>query len=332
MTTLKDIAAKVGVDVSTVSKVLQGAPIRVTEARRDEILRVAHEMDYRPNTLARSLRLRRSQAIAIVVPSTTNFLYPEIIAGAEEAAEEQDYAMFLVKSNASDPNSRLLSVAAQGRIDGLVFTDDYPHPLVEQRLCEMGIPFVSLNRGGGEDERTVILDDEAGFRTQAEYLVELGHRSVVFVAVQPRNFVANLCLGAFRTGLSKRGVELPESRVLGCDFEGAATEVVAEQLYALVPKPTAVATASVLVASRLVQCLKNKGISVPGELSVIGYHDSPAALWPPPGVTTVRMPSREQGRRGVMRLLQLIDGQKPGREVLAASPEIVERGTCSAVY
>jgi len=177
----------------------------------------------------------------------------------------------------------------------------------------------------------VVLNDEAGFRLQAEYLYKLGHRSIAFVAVTPRNFVAQTCLNAFRSALSERGVELDEARVLGCDFEGEMSEPVAEQIMAMSPRPTAVATASLLVACHLVQTLTNRGVSVPGEISVIGYHDSPAALWPPPGLSTVRMPSRVQGRCSVMRLLEMIEGMPHTREVIGDAPEIVERGTCRAV-
>jgi LacI family transcriptional regulator len=283
-------------------------------------------MDYRPNLVARGLRLRRADAIALVVPTTTSYVYPEIIDGAQDAAEEHDYALFLVKSLAVDPNDRLLSVVGHGRIDGLIFAD-IPSPEFMEHLMARAVPHVSLNRCSPDDHGYVALDDEAGFAAQADYLASRGHRVVAFVAGALDSFVQVLCIQGFRRGLAKHGVDLPDSRLLESDFEGEGGDAVAEQLLALNPRPTAVATSSVITASRIVQAFRARSIRVPEEISVIGYHDSPAALWPPPGISTVKMPSRVQGRRGVECLLTLLSGQPFDGEMVNAPPEIIERGT-----
>lgn len=330
MVTLKDIAARVGVDISTVSKVLQGAPIRVSPTKRDEILRTAAEMQYQPNTVARSLRLRKSGAVAMVVPSTTNYLYPEIISGAEDAAEEHGYVLFLVKQSRSDPFAQLTSAVRQGRVDGLLFADDIPSPDFLDRLRDEQIPFLSLNRAATTDRWFVALDDESGFRAEADYLVSLGHRSIAFVAVRPQSFIAQECLGFFLRRLEEHGISRNDVPVVMCDFGGEECEATADEILALNPRPTAIATASVVVASRLVEWLRYRGVSVPEEVSVIGYHDSPVAIWPRPGVSTIRMPSRLQGRLGMERLLQVIAGEDFEGETIQAAPEILERGTCRA--
>lgn len=326
MVTLKDIAQRIGVDTSTVSKVLQGAPIRVSAEKRDLILRTAREMNYRPNTMARSLRLGKSGAIAMVVPTMTNYLYPEIIAGAEEAAEANGTILFLVKQSREKPLEQLMAVVGQGRVDGLLFADDIPEGDFLAQLRANGIPYISLNRTGDTD-RYVALDDQAGFAAQAEYLADLGHRRIAFVAVKPQSFTARLCEGYFRERLTEMGVD--ETHTVLCDFLGDECERAADEILALDPRPTAVAAASVIVASHLVDILRRRGVSVPGEISVVGYHDSPAANWP--GVNTVKMPSRVQGVRGVVRLFEVIDGLPFAGEVLAEPPRILDRGSCRAL-
>lgn len=331
MVTLKDIANRVGVDISTVSKVLQGAPIRVSDSKREEILRTASEMNYRPNAVARGLRLRKSGAIAMVVPTTTNYLYPEIIGGAEDAADEHGYLLFLVKQSRSDPLQQLISVVGQGRVDGLLFADDMPQPDFLSQLEQQHVPFISLNRTGSDDKRYVSLNDDAGFELQAKHLVSLGHRSIVFVAVKPQSYVSRTCQAYFTEGLRRAGFDESGLKVIFCDFPGEFCHEVADEILGLNPRPTAVATASVVVASRLVDILRNRGVEVPKEISVIGYHDSPVAVWPPPGVTTVKMPSRLQGRLGVERLLEVLNGRDFRGEILDAAPEILDRGTCRAL-
>jgi len=328
MVTLKDIATRVGVDTSTVSKVLQGAPIRVSEAKRSEIMRIAQEMHYQPNAAARGLRLRRSGAIAMVVPTMTNYLYPEIIGGAEDAADENGYVLFLVKQSRTDPWGQLTSVVGQGRVDGLLFADEIPEPDFFERLTEFGIPFVSLNRVAPGKGPYVVLDDQAGFAAQASYLVELGHRQIAFVAVRPHSYLAQLCQGYFLDRLEQTGIPRREVALVQCDFAGDGCEATADEILALRPRPTAVATASVIVASRLVDVLRTRGVSVPDDISVIGYHDSPVGTWPNPSVSTIKMPSRRQGHQGIIRLLQVIGGEKIAAETMEEKPEILERGTC----
>jgi LacI family transcriptional regulator len=329
MVTLKDIAVKVGVDVSTVSKVLQGGAIRVSEAKRAEIRRVAEELHYRPNMVARGLRLKRSGAIAMVVPSTTNYLYPEIIGGAEEAAEEHDTVLFLVKHSSVDPFGQLCNVVGQGRVDGLLFADDLPAPGLLERLYSQGIPFVSLNRYGIEDRNYVALDDEGGFEVQADYLAGLGHRTVAFVAVAPQSFVSKLCQKSFIGSLARRGVRMPPTHVVHCDFDGNTCEAAVETILEIRPRPTAIATASAVVAVRIVESLRTRGVRVPEDVSVVGYHELPNSMVASPSLTTVRMPSHAQGRRGVERLLQVIDGQSFAGEILSDAPKVLDRGTCA---
>src|SRR5579862_7861841 len=96
MVTLKDIAAKCGVDISTVSKVIHGREIRVSEGTRNKILEAAEELHYRPNALARSLRMRRSGAVVMAISSTARYVYPEIVDGAQEKAEELGLCLFLL--------------------------------------------------------------------------------------------------------------------------------------------------------------------------------------------------------------------------------------------
>jgi LacI family transcriptional regulator len=329
MVTLKDIALKVGVDVSTVSKVLQGAPIRISQSRRDEIVLAAQEMNYQPNLMARGLRLKRSNALALVVPTTTSYLYPEIVDGAEQAAEEQKFALFLIKS--TNPHTRLLSVVGHGRIDGLVFTEDQPSPEVALRLTSLDVSWVCLNRTEINDRRHVALDDEAGFVAQAEHLISLGHRNVAFVSVTPKSYVSEQCTRHFVGRFAAEGIEIPSSNLLECGFDGEEADDVAQAVSKLSPRPTAIASASVQTASRLVAALGSRGLRVPEDISVIGYHDSPAALWPPPGITTVRMPSRTQGFEGVRRVIDLLNGVDFDGETIHDAPIVVGRGTCARV-
>lgn len=327
MATLKDIAIRVGVDVSTVSKVLQGAPIRVAQQTRERIMETARQMQYRPNVVARALRLRKSGAIGIVVEETRNYQHPALIDGAEEAADELGYCLFLIKESSNDKIENLIRLVEQGRVDGLIHADGFLSLDHIEAYRKAGVPYISLNKSVFGDGHFVSLDDEAGFEYQLEHLVSLGHKQIVFVSITPRSYVSDLCRSSFLRA-AKRYMDSGVSvRVLESDFYGDACDQVVETLLRLKPAPTAVATAGVIVAMRLMECLRARKVVVPDQLSVLAYHDTPVTQWIEPGISTIKMPSREHGSLGVRRLVDLINGKAFAGEVVSAPPILVERGS-----
>ncbi len=327
MATLRDVATRAGVDVSTASKVLGGGNIRVAESTRKRIEAAARALDYTPNAYARGLRLQRKGAIAMAVRHTTNYVFPEIVEGAEEAAERRGTSLFLVKQPEGSHADRLLSVIRQGRMDGWIFADEAPCEGFFEELMALRVPFVTLNRFGKGPGPHVCLDDEAGFRVQAEQIVAQGHRKVAFVEVQPESYISRLCRHSFLRRMSGLFLPLPPSHVVGGSFEGEDAERVAEAILELRPRPTAVACGSMQAAARLIEALAARGIRVPEEIGVVGYHDPPTAIVSRPPLSTVRMPSRAQGRLAVERLLEIVDGslKEFQGEVVGEAPEFVSR-------
>jgi len=323
---LRDVAHLAGYDISTVSKVLRGGNIRVTQDTRERIERAAAELGYRPNLLARSLRTHRSGAIAIAVPSLGSLVYPELVYGAEEAAVERDIVLFLLKFPASDPGGALIQLVQDGRIDGVILADDLPSADFLEQAEKAKAPVVTLNRFAGH-EHFVALDDEAGFTMQARFLLDQGHRKVAFVGVRPSSYISLLCESVFCAVYAGAGDPLGPRHRLNCGFDGEDTMEVAERLLKLRPRPTAVAAASVYAAARLIEAFTRLGVRVPEDMSVVGYHDAPIADWSVRGTTTVRMPSRQQGRMSVERLMDRIAGKKMVGEIVSNPVEMVDRGS-----
>ena len=329
MATLRDVAVRAGVDVSTASKVLGGGKIRVAETTRKRIEAAARALDYAPNAYAQGLRLRRKGAIAMAVRRTTNYVFPEIVEGAEEAAERLGTSLFLVKQPDGGSAERLLSVIRQGRIDGWIFADESPCEGFFEELAAQRVPFVTLNRFGREPGPYVCLDDEAGFRVQAERIVAAGHRRVAFVEVRPASYISRLCRHSFMKRMAALFLPIPPTHIVGGGFEGEDAEGVADAILALRPRPTAVACGSMQAATRLIEALGARGVRVPEEIGVVGYHDPPTALASRPPLTTIRMPSRAQGRIAVERLLEIVEGGRADftGEVVGDAPEFVVRGS-----
>ncbi len=324
MVTLRTIADRCGVDVSTVSKVIHGREIRVASETRLKILAAAKELNYRPNALARSLRLRKSGAIVMAMRDTNGFVYPEIIDGAQEAAEHHGTCLFLLKySSGEKAGPSLISLVQEGRVDGILW-DDLPYEGFSQELIDAQVPFVCLNGYSGVKGQCITLDDRDGFLRQANYLADLGHKRIGFIGVEPQSDVSILCREAFRGALERRGIKVQDKHIWHCHFEGDDVANIAEALLAP-DRPTAIATASLSTAKHLCDALTRRGVRIPEDISLIGYHDGQDAQLNMPSLTTVKMPSRAQGALAVECLLDLIaTGVFHGRAAEVA-PEIVER-------
>jgi LacI family transcriptional regulator len=328
MVTLRTIAEKCGVDISTVSKVIHGREIRVTEETQKKILAAAKELNYRPNALARSLRLRKSGAIVFALRNTSGFVYPEIIDGAQAAAERNETCLFLLKYTSGETaGASLISLVQEGRVDGILW-DDLPYQAFSQELVKAEVPFVCLNAYSDVGGQCVTLDDQAGFKLQANYLADLGHKRIGFIGVEPQSDVSVLCREAFREALRDRGIKISEDHIWHSPFDGDDVAAIADQLVGK-DHPTAIATASISTAMRLSDALLRRGIRIPHDLSLIGYHDGPEASWNGVALTTVKMPSKAQGATAVECLLQLIAGGTFQGRTVEGVPEIVERESCA---
>jgi LacI family transcriptional regulator len=317
------------VDVSTVSKILHGRDIRVTDETRAKILLAAKELDYRPNALARSLRLRQSGAIVMALRNTANFVYPEIIDGAQDMADKRGVCLFLIKCQPGETaGASLIAMVQEGRVDGILW-DDLPYKAFAQELVDSQVPFVCLNAYSNVGGQCVTLDDREGFSLQAHYLADLGHSRIAFIGIEPaESEVSTLCREAFRAALGSRGIALSERQIYYSAFEGEDVDELVEGLLRD-ERPTAVATASIQIAKRLCSALKRRGIRIPEDVSVIGYHDAAEAQWNTPTITTVKLPSKEQGALAVECLLDLIAGGKFHERQIGQRPIIVERESCS---
>ncbi|MDR3689065.1 MAG: LacI family DNA-binding transcriptional regulator [Fimbriimonas sp.] len=327
MVTLRSIADRCGVDVSTVSKVIHGREIRVGEETRAKILAAAKELNYRPNALARSLRLRRSGAIVMAMRDTSGFVYPEIIDGAQDAAERHGTCLFLLKySSGEKAGPSLISLVQEGRIDGILW-DNMPYKSFSQELIDAQVPFICLNGYADVKGQCITLDDREGFERQANYLADLGHKRIGFIGVEPQSEISILCREAFLSTLKARGIDVPAKHIWHCHFEGDDAIRIVDSIDGA-DRPTAIASASLMAAKRLCDSLIRKGIRVPEDISIIGYHDGPDAQWNSPPLTTVKMPSRSQGALAVECLLEMVAGGKFHKREVADSSEIIERESC----
>lgn len=311
--TIRDVAARAGVSVATVSRVLNGMNI-VRNETSAQVLEAARSLRYVPNLAARSLSIRRTQTIGIVLPEMHGEFFSEVIRAVDVAARGHGYHI-LVSGSHSDVREMMEMVdAMRGRVDGLVVMA----PDVAVDTLTDDVPLVLLN---STDTRhnAICIDNYAGAREMMRHLAAQGHTQIAFITGPAQNADARERLRGYRQ--SMRGPDAKPIEVRG-DFTEAAGEAAALEIVAMRPRPTAIFAANDSMAIGTLSALANSGVSVPGEVSVVGFDDIPIARYVTPHLTTIAVDLGELGRRAFAVLVDSIghaNARQPRRERIAAS-------------
>jgi len=332
--TITDVAAEAGVHPSTVSRVLTGhAASTIRPATRDRILAAAERLGYRPSALARSLRLKRTLTLGMLVPDITNPFFSSIIKGAEDAARERGYNLILCNSeDQPDREATYLRVLRERQVDGLFIASSQMADDTIAELREEAFPFVLLNRATqSTEDLAVVVDNYAASVEVVAHLAALGHRRVGHIA-GPQNTTTGVDRReGYRAGVLALGLaDDPELVVEADAFSEEAGYRALGIMLAGSARPTAVFAANDLIAIGMLQRLRKIGTRVPGDLSIVGFNDIPLAGLLEPALTTVRVPQLDMGIAGARLLIDRIEGRPIGAVRLTLPTELVIRASSAA--
>lgn len=308
--TLADVARAAGVDMSTASRVLRGeATQRVREETRARILKVAGELQYLANPLARGLRTQRTDTLGIVVPQLDNPVFASAIRGAELAAARLGYSLLISHREPGETATTIAKISQTNRVDGLLVASLDDDEVLRTDLASAEVPFVLMNRILPGARLSVVLDSRAAARKAVDHLTALGHRRIVHLAGRAGGFNARERLQGYRDGLAAAKIAYAEDRVAvaGYTAEGGALAMRA----LLSQKPTAVLAATLVSAAGAMATLHEAGLRIPEDVSVIGLHDAPVAAMLYPPLTSVAMPTEEMGRVAATLLIRALAGETP---------------------
>ena len=326
---LREVAARAGVDVSTVSRVLSGDRAqRTSDATRIKIVEAARALDYRPNTLARALRTARTQTIGIVVPQLDNPVFSSAILGAEASAAAHGYSLLITHRDPKHPTEgEFERLAATHRVDGLLVSSlDDDRDLIAS-LEATGIPFVLMNRRLGS-AASVALDSEESARLGTKHLLDLGHRRIAHLAGRLEGFNGRARLKGYEAALAARGIAPDPALVEAAGYTAEGGAAATRRLLAKEgPSPTAILAATLVSATGALSTLHEAGIAVPTAMSVVAIHDNPLAAMVYPALTTVATPIEEMGRRAAELLIALLDGCAPPSQLLLPPIGLIERAS-----
>src|SRR4051812_33841783 len=328
--TLEEVAAAAGVSRATASRVINGSP-RVSMPAKTAVDKAVADLGYVPNRAARQLVTKRTDSIGLVVsePETRVFSEPFFSRprrGVSGALSSTEMHLVLLMAQNDAPGARLERYVQNRHVDGVLLMSLHGADQLPLTLARMGMPVVLFGRPvvGADEVSWIDADNLGGGRQAAAHLAETGRRVIATIAGPQDMSVGLDRLEGYRQALAAHGVAYDPELVVEGDFTEAGGMRLAAELIERRPDIDAIFAASDLMATGALHALRSSGRSVPGDVAVIGFDDSPPAPYPDPPLTSVRQPVEAIARQMTEMLLdQLATGDRTHREVVVDTEQVV---------
>jgi len=330
---IKDIAKAAGVSHSTVSRALGDSPLVKAETAA-RVQRLAQEMGYSPDAIARSLVTQQTRTVGVVVTTITDPFVAEVVQGVEDAAHENDYSVILA-SSASEPERELAAVEMlrAKRVDSLIVTSSRVGALYLEHLERIGVPVVLVNnhnRQSGRYTFSVSVDNQHGGHLATEHLIKRGHRRIGYVAGPANHSDDAERMAGYCQALDEAGILFDPTLVVSGNGRLDGGERTLRTLAGLAEPVTAVFCYNDMTAIGLLSAARRAGISVPENLAVVGFDDIPLAAHVYPPLTSIAQPQRDMGRQAMNMALALMvadDATAPFSDVVVKGRLVVRETT-----
>ncbi|NUU38598.1 LacI family DNA-binding transcriptional regulator [Pseudomonas sp. C2B4] len=331
MSNIREVARLAGVSVATVSRTLK-SPERVLPETRDKVNAAVEQAGYRPNLMAVQFRSRRTGNLVILVPTIANTFFARVISGAQQAAQAAQYRLLLCDTQGREDIEReFAELVYNHQADGVIqlrafdpFTEPFanaePAPIVN--ACEVI-----------QDGRhpTISLDNRAAAKAMTEHLIELGHRRIGLIKGPKSSPLTRDRVAGYQDALSEAGIECDLRLICHGDFTLKAGHDGATAMLALPERPTALFCENDEMAIGALKRIKQLGLRVPEDISLVGFDDIPFAAYCDPPLTTIAQPAEVFGQKAVEMLIALIEKKPLAQRHVVLPFELTLRGSTAGV-
>ncbi|MGX9243889.1 ribose operon transcriptional repressor RbsR [Pantoea dispersa] len=329
MATMKDVARLAGVSTSTVSHVINNNRF-VSEQVRDRVEQAIRELNYAPSALARSLKIKQTRTIGMLLTASSNPFYSEVVRGVENSCYERGYSLILCNTEGDEERmNRSLETLMQKRVDGLLMMCTETHlPSAEILNRYPSVPMVMMDWAPFEGRGDIIQDNALlGGELATQHLIDRGYTRIACIAGPQDKTPARLRLDGFHQAMAASGLAVPPGYVVDGDFEFQGGFNAMNQLLALDPPPQAVFTSNDAMAVGVYHALYQAGLRVPQDMAVMGYDNIELARYLTPPLSTVHQPKDELGELAIDTLIHRMSDPDASQQTLVLTPELVERGS-----
>ena len=307
MTTIRDVAERAEVSISTVSHVINNSRA-VSDEARQKVEAAMTELGYKPNTLARNLRRQQTQSIGMLVPDSSNPFFAEIARGIEDASFEQNHSVILCNTEGDlEKQTTYTNVLIQNQVAGIVFVAAGISTELVVDLQRRRVPVVVVDREVPDvTVSTVLTNHYQGGRLATQHLIDLGHRRIACISAGSELSPSSDRVTGYQDILRENGLPIDEALIVWGDFQYESGYRAANELLGLAEPPTAVFACNDLMAVGCISAATARGLHIPEDLSVVGFDDVQLASFTNPPLTTVAQPKREIGALAVQMLMARI--------------------------
>lgn len=322
MSTIKEVAERAGVSIGTASNVISGKG-RVGKARMARVLAAIKELDYHPNEVARSLKVKQTRMLGMVVPDITNPFFSDLIRGAEDAALERGY--LLVAANTDEQverEKRFVAALRSRRVDGILLAATASKSETHLKsVVAAGVPIVCLDRlAPGLAVDAVLADNVRGAQECVRHLIRVGHQEIAIITGSLELQIARERLGGYRAALEEAGIQVSDDLIMEGDFREEAGYRLGKELLLRRERPSAIFACNGVMTLGLLIALDELGVRCPDDIALATFDDLPFAHSFHPHLTAVAQPANSIGYQGANLLIDRVEGKRTGDPLILRLP------------
>lgn len=330
--TIRDVAKAAGVSPATVSRVVNEttAEYPVRPDTRTRVMTAIDSLGYRPNEMARSLLLKKSGLVGLIVPDISNPYYPDVSRGVEDVANANGYKVMFCSTDRSAEKARsYIDALLVKRVDGIIVVGGGDEvQLSVETIGSYDTKVVLIGRSSGTFP-TVQIDNVGAAKTATEHLLGLGHRRIGLIAAGSESSSVRERLRGYRESLDSHGLAFDEDLVVDGDFTEAGGYDAARRMLDLDKRPTAIFAANDRMALGAMAATADQGLRVPADVAIVGFDDVPMSSFLRPALTTVSIASSELGAQAMEIVLGQLNDEQTRKRVRVRT-QLVIRDSCGS--
>jgi DNA-binding LacI/PurR family transcriptional regulator len=326
---MRDVAKKARTSVFTVSSVVNNTyPVSPKLKRR--VIKAIKELNYTPNSIARSLKNKKSFLVGLIISDIEDIFFPKVIKGIENIINKTNFHMILCNTmNDPEKEKKYLQIMVQKRVDGLIL---FPASSSEKnliRFLERKIPIVLIDREIlSINISTVVMNDYDASFNVTNYLIEKGHKHIGIVVFPNLISTGEKRLRGYIDALEKKGIELDQNLIKITGFKVEEAFRATNELLNLKNRPTALFTANDIMFSGAIKAINSKNLKIPDDISIITFYDFNWLKYLSPPITAVKLPTFEMGQQAAELLLEMIgSNEKKYYRKIMLKTKFIERNS-----
>ena len=328
--TIHDIAKKLNISASTVSRALKDNPL-ISEATREKIKKAALEMGYRPNVMAANFRTKRTNTIGVIVPLINRHFFSSVISGIEDEAYKQGFAVTISQSNDNfEKENKIAHTLFSNRADGLIVsigqeTKTFDHLKL---FSERDIPIVFFDRVVDEIEAPkIVVDDAGGSYRATRHLVDQGCKRIAHIGGPLNLQIYESRQSGYKQALEEAELKFDSALIINNTLTREDGTKATNQLLELEELPDAIFCANDTTALSATIAIKEKGLRIPEDIAIVGFSNEPFSELVTPSISTIKQPGYEMGQKAAQLIIKQINAKtgKMNFETIVMPTELIVR-------